>query len=291
MDWVDGHSKLVTDDDSVNMRQRSDAEIRTHIDTEAHFPRQIAILHDYQKWNQIFVEKVAHVSNRYSVNSESMYIRDKHPLSALAFFGGCAMVLTNIYELFLEIFHFNVLKIFTSAYLLVFGLTICIIEGNEKLYLFSSSSLFEVILTYAKFLKHVLGRGSFYFIVGTMQASKKSWIDLTLGVYFIFLGFTLIFILVALTASKNHSFTALPSSIDEIHELFQTHDKNKDGFLDYDEFGNILKSWGVVLSADDLEIACYAVDQDGDEKISEQELLDWWESVQNFNSENYSPIV
>jgi Ca2+-binding EF-hand superfamily protein len=124
-----------------------------------------------------------------------------------------------------------------------------------------------------------------------MQASQKSWIDFILGGYFIFLGLTLIFILVVLTASKNHSFAALPSSTDAIRELFQTHDKNKDGLLDYDEFGNILKSWGVVLSTDDLEIACYAVDQDGDEKISEQEFLDWWESVQNFNSENCSPIV
>jgi hypothetical protein len=159
MDWTDGHSRLISDDDSVNMRQRSDAEIRTHIDTEAHLPRQIAILHDYKKWNQIFVEKVTHVCKRHSVHSESMYIRDKHPLSALAFLGGCAMVLTNAYELFLEILNFNIFQIFMSAYMLVFGLTICIIEGNEQLFLASSSSLFEVILTYAKFLKHVLGRG------------------------------------------------------------------------------------------------------------------------------------
>lgn len=160
MDWTDGHSRLITDDDSVDMRQqRSDAEIRTHIDTEAQLPRQIAILHDYQKWNQIFMEKITHVSKRRSVNSETMYISDKHPLSSLAFLGGCAMVLTNTYELLLQIVHLNIFHILMSAYLIAFGLTICIVEGKELPFLVSISSIFEAIITNAKFLKHVLGRG------------------------------------------------------------------------------------------------------------------------------------
>ena len=160
MEWTDRHSRLITDDDSVNMRQqRSDAEIRTHIDTEAHLPRQIAILHDYKKWNQIFMEKISHVSERRSVNLEAMYISDKHPLSSLAFLGGCAMVLTNTYELLLQIVHLNIFHILMSAYLIAFGLTICIVEGNEQPFLVSVSPIFEAIVTYAKFLKHVLGRG------------------------------------------------------------------------------------------------------------------------------------
>lgn len=124
-----------------------------------------------------------------------------------------------------------------------------------------------------------------------MQLSKKSWIDLILGGYFIFLGLIFIFILVGLTASKNNSVTELPSSVEAVHKLFQTHDENKDGLIEFEEFEDILKSWGIDLSADDLELACYAVDQDSDDKISEQEFLDWWESVQNLSSEHSSTVV
>jgi hypothetical protein len=35
---------------------------------------------------------------------------------------------------------------------------------------------------------------------------------------------------------------------------------------------------GVELTACEPELACFAEDQDGDEKISEEDLVSWWES-------------
>jgi Ca2+-binding EF-hand superfamily protein len=122
-----------------------------------------------------------------------------------------------------------------------------------------------------------------------MQASKKSIMDIILGGYFVILG--LMIVIVGLIASKKLSTSALPNSRDSLLEIFHTYDSDKDGFLEYQEFGDILKAWGANLSADDLELACYAVDQDCDEKISQQEFANWWESVQNFTPENSSTMV
>jgi hypothetical protein len=122
-----------------------------------------------------------------------------------------------------------------------------------------------------------------------MQASKKSMMDIILGGYFVILGFMII--IVGLIACKKHSTTALPNSRDSLLEMFHTYDSDKDGFLEYQEFGKTLNAWGVNLSAEDLELACYAVDQDCDDKISQQEFANWWESVHKFTPEYSSAMV
>lgn len=125
----------------------------------AELPRQITIMHDVEQWNQIFRDKVAQAEAKRRTNdSEKLLIREKHPLSTFAFLGGCAVVLLNIFDLFFELIHFDIFEVFMSAYILAFGVTICIIEGSLHTFPAGSSS-FQVMLSYAKFLKHVLGRG------------------------------------------------------------------------------------------------------------------------------------
>lgn len=78
-------------------------------------------------------------------------------------------------------------------------------------------------------------------------------------------------------AAQKLSAVSLPSK-SALIAIFKANDGDNDGFLEYNEFGLLLKALGVELSAYELEVACTAVDQDDDERISEQELVKWWES-------------
>jgi Ca2+-binding EF-hand superfamily protein len=76
-------------------------------------------------------------------------------------------------------------------------------------------------------------------------------------------------------AAKKFSAAKLPSK-EALIDNFIANDGNKDGASEYEEFGNFLTVLGVALTARELEIVCFSVDQDGDEKISEQELFSCW---------------
>jgi Ca2+-binding EF-hand superfamily protein len=108
-----------------------------------------------------------------------------------------------------------------------------------------------------------------------MQCFKRSMLDFLIGGFLIVIG--LILLIDGRIAAKKLSAAKLPSR-EALIDTFVANDGDKDGALEYVEFGNFLTALGVELTARELELACFAVDQDGDEKISEEELVSWWES-------------
>jgi Ca2+-binding EF-hand superfamily protein len=108
-----------------------------------------------------------------------------------------------------------------------------------------------------------------------MQCFQRHVVDLVVGGFLVIIG--LILLVDGRIAAKKLAAAHQPSR-EDLLEKFSANDGDKDGALDYKEFGSLLVELGVNLTAHELELACFAVDQDGDEKISEEELLSWWES-------------
>jgi len=73
--------------------------------------------------------------------------------------------------------------------------------------------------------------------------------------------------------------------------MFFEHDSDGDGYLEYKEFAALVKKLGVEFSQYELDAACFAVDQDDDEKISDREFLDWWDKFHGISIENVYSMV
>ncbi len=66
------------------------------------------------------------------------------------------------------------------------------------------------------------------------------------------------------------------TSSDRVLDLFQRFDANGDGFIDEDEFGEILKSLGWDSSAEVRSLEFALIDQNSDGLVDFQEFADWW---------------
>lgn len=114
---------------------------------------------ELQKWNLFFMEKAAIAGSYCQEKSKMLRARAQKgplPLSVFAFLGGSAVVLTNFFALFHGLFHLSLIGILMSAYCLVFGLTVCLLEG--KMWSTPTAPL-PILFENAKFLKYVWGRG------------------------------------------------------------------------------------------------------------------------------------
>jgi hypothetical protein len=114
---------------------------------------------EIEKLNFFLKEKFSQAGSYCVEKSEMLRARAQQgplPLSVFAFFGGCAMVFVNVHALLIDFFHLQLLHMLESAYCLLFGLTICLLEG--KMWSCPSEPL-PALFANAKFLKYVWGRG------------------------------------------------------------------------------------------------------------------------------------
>ena len=92
-------------------------------------------------------------------------------------------------------------------------------------------------------------------------------------------------------ASKLSTLTRVLTDKTALKRMFAEHDSDGDGALEYKEFASLVKKLGVEFSQYEMDAACFAVDQDDDQKISEQEFLEWWDRFQNTAIENAHSMV
>ena len=116
-------------------------------------------LTEAEKWNLFFQQKVTVARTYLTEQSEKLRARAQEgplPLSIFAFFGGCAMVAVNSFQLLYHLFSLSFLGILMPIYCLAFGLMVCLLEG--RMWACPTTSL-PFIFSNARFLKYVWGRG------------------------------------------------------------------------------------------------------------------------------------
>ena len=63
---------------------------------------------------------------------------------------------------------------------------------------------------------------------------------------------------------------------DELHEYFDSCDKNGDGAIQFNEFVTLLQGLGEEMADSEYRIGFKEVDRDGDGSIDFEEFLKWW---------------
>lgn len=99
-------------------------------------------------------------------------------LRFLAFIGGIACILVALLELPSKIMGFQFVGAVIDLYIIMLGSVVVILEGKN---FFLSETFVQNLHKYALFLKFLWGRGSLYFICGTLQLVQIDLFNLIAG--------------------------------------------------------------------------------------------------------------
>jgi len=196
------------------------------------------------------------------------------PLRALAFFGGFSMIVGSVVD-FIEKENYGIPLLFllVSIYIWIFGLFIITLEGRP--FHLEVPHFHRVILTYFEILRFTWGRGLFYLFSGTIQFCLLTTWNMICGGYMIILGFLAIY--VGRRAHKKMDVMCkMIANNDAIRTKFYAYDRDRDGYLNVQEFKEFTESMDIDLSYDDFVAAFTVIDSNSDKKISLKDFQKWW---------------
>lgn len=130
----------------------------------------------------------------------------------------------------------------------------------------------------AKFLSSTWGRGLFSFFVGSLQFSNWNMLDLTVGGFMMILGCLAMGVSMA-TARGLKTLKVRIKDESTLKRKWKEHDVNRDGSLDVKELTAFLQDARVNMSRNEVAAVFLALDKNFDDRISYQELLEWWKSA------------
>eukprot|EP00979_Chaetoceros_neogracilis_P018082 scaffold10550_cov271-Chaetoceros_neogracile.AAC.61 len=192
----------------------------------------------------------------------------------LAFAGGLSVLLTSSLSIAICIAHLGILEMITYMYTFLFGVLICILEGqfikNE-----SVNNIRNAVLEGLPILKYLWGRGVLYMLSGSLQLSHISSMSVLSGAFLIAVGF--LFVVVGMNTRRR--LKKLKRSLKDVRVLkrhFNRFDRDGDGVLDMDEFGAFVANLtGEDMDEDELEGTFGVIDTQGKEYVTLEELQSW----------------
>ena len=195
------------------------------------------------------------------------------PLRVVSFLGGVAMIAASIIDAFRGVWNADVIHIMVSAYVCLFGLLICILEGAEFLPSWVVS-IQAALHAQARFLRFRWGRGVLFFFAGSLQFSHWSVLNVIVGGIMMLLG------LISIGTGRRAAdkLAELRRSIPDENALqrnFTAHD-SLNGFLSANDFVSLVGSLGLEFGPNETEAAFAAIDLDNDGQISYEDFKQWW---------------
>lgn len=192
----------------------------------------------------------------------------------LAFAGGISVILTSILSIGIHISHLDYIQILMYVYTLLFGILICILEGQ-----FLGISILNGVRSFAieaiPILKYLWGRGALYILCGSVQLSHPHLMNIASGTFLIGVG--CLFVVIGMYTRRR--MKKLKKALKDTRSLkrhFNRFDRDGDGVLDMDEFGAFVASLtGDDLDEDELEGSFGIIDSQGKGYITLDELQKW----------------
>jgi hypothetical protein len=270
-------NKKLTKGISTNTRSRDKPSIRTiQSTTRSYDSRSVLSEPTELSKDQYSLKQRIRAARKKGMKGDVydlQYLVEEGPLSfrSFAFFGGFFMILASVLD-FVETEEEPVQRLITFNLWLVGFITIQV-EGRP--FHMQVPFLYNGICLFFSFVRYVWGRGFLYFISGCFQFFLFTKYNMISGVYFMLLGtFSIVFgykASVRLAGLRNSIQTK-----EEIKFMFHSFDKDRDGYLNSEEFRELLMAMGQNLEHNDFVAAMSAVDSDNNQMISYKDLETWW---------------
>lgn len=194
--------------------------------------------------------------------------------------GALFMVIANIYDYQQKSYYsyygsggISTSFFLISLYIWLFGAFIISLEIMP--FKNGVTSIHRLILEQLGFLRFTWGRGFFYFFSGSLQFSLFTMWNMIAGGVMIAIGAAAIFI-GRKASDKLKTLVRRIGNQNNLMEMFERHDRDRDGHLSITEFKAFVRDMNVRLSGDELTNAFIAIDRDNDRYITFQDLSNWY---------------
>lgn len=206
------------------------------------------------------------------------FLIEEGPLSfrSFGFVGGFFMILASSLDFIEDLQNgdFTPMAKLVTFYLWFCGIIVIQLEGRP--FHMQIPPFYSILIHLLNFLRFVWGRGFFYFFSGCLQFFLFSKYNMVSGVYFMLLGvFSIVFgyrASVKLAGLRNSI-----SNKGEIKFLFHSFDRDRDGYLNHEEFREMLMSLDHTLDYNDFVAAMSAVDIENNQRVTYEDLEIWWD--------------
>lgn len=218
-------------------------------------------------------------------------LNDSAPCSfrALGLAGGLAVIFSNALFLPGRLLTLHWTNAVISFYCMVFGIVIVLLEldssGSEPQHQQQQNvvaAIQEGVRHYAKFLEFTWGRGLLYVFVGTLQAANNNLVDWLVGTFMVLVG-TAAGVAGIKTAHDLRRFRMTLKDERDIKAKFRTYDTGKKGYLTLLELREWIQDAGFTMSSNQNVSAYLALNKNFDDKLSQDEMVEWWERPKRGN--------
>ena len=245
-----------------------------------------------QQATRLGVAGIQQTTNRI----QTLHYNAPFSFRVLGLAGGLAMIFSNILFLpgrLLTLYHWTNAVI--SFYCIIFGMLIVLLELEEE----NSSgpaesqqqqqqhttviaAVQEGVRFYAKFLEFTWGRGLLYVFVGTLQVANGNLIDWLVGTFMVLVG-TTAGISGIQTAHALRRFRMTIKDERDAKAKFRSYDVGNKGYLTLPELQKWLHDAGFTMSTNQGVSAYLAINKNFDDKLLQDEMVEFWEKPKRGN--------
>eukprot|EP00559_Dactyliosolen_fragilissimus_P008237 CAMPEP_0184857914 /NCGR_PEP_ID=MMETSP0580-20130426/3056_1 /TAXON_ID=1118495 /ORGANISM="Dactyliosolen fragilissimus" /LENGTH=263 /DNA_ID=CAMNT_0027353779 /DNA_START=1 /DNA_END=792 /DNA_ORIENTATION=+ len=196
----------------------------------------------------------------------------------MAVIGGVSLLVLSLLEVFEHLFTFKLNDVLIDIYSGCIGIAAIVLESN-RYYTRFGPKIKSFITKNFHFLDFVTGRGFLYFIGGSLRLmTGEGDIATVVGFLMCAIGFIYFFV-GKRTFEKLKSARCQLYPTETIQKTFKKADKNSDGGITIDEFGEMIEMIGLHMSKKELQIAFVFMDKnDADDIITFEEFEKFWNS-------------
>jgi len=234
--------------------------------------KKIVIQKKMKQKKRVDLDEEASVNDNALDNKQ---FTDEIPLRALALLGGFLIIIGSLLDYIdqqeLQQAYYGVSHAFFSVTFCIWIVGLFIINLEGRPFDLEASFLQKTVLNKIKILNSTRGRGIFYVMVGLLQFVLFTSFNIVCGLYMVTVG--VLFILCwSRSRSKISKLSREILKKDSVKAKFYLHDKDRDGYLNVEEFREFVKDTDIEFSINDFEAIFTEFDSNIDKKISLQDI-------------------
>mmetsp|Transcript_10756 Transcript_10756/g.13597 ORF Transcript_10756/g.13597 Transcript_10756/m.13597 type:complete len:422 (+) Transcript_10756:66-1331(+) len=188
--------------------------------------------------------------------------------------GAIFMVVATVIDFEEQSYYGDVSIFYTIVALYVWVFAIFIISLEVRPFHHSLPEIHRDVIKTIKVLRFSWGRGFLYIFSGGMQLCLITTFNMIAGGVMMLIGIYCI-IIGKSSETKLNKFVRKLGSTENVDMKFSIHDRDRDGYLNTEEFGHMIAAFDIRLSYNEFLSAFTVIDRNSDRYIIREDLYSW----------------